>query len=1063
MRRKFKIAIGLLTIAAMVITTVTAVMLPTVVSAKVTSESYNWQNVQIGGGGYVDNIIYNPGEKDLIYARTDMGGAYRWNPSTERWIPLTDTIGFDDWNNLGCDSLAADPVDTNRVYIAAGTYTNNWAVSNGCILRSTDKGNTWQVTQLPFKIGANMMGRSMGERLVVDPKSNNVLYMGTRNGNGLWKSTDYGVTWSKVTTFTETGNFAPTDLDSTLYDNTLTGVVWVTFDPRSGTSGSPCQTIYVGVANKAKSGEAAKDTVFYTTNGGLTWSAVAGQPKDGYFPHHGVLSSTGMLYIPYSNGVGPYDGSKGDVWKYNTNTGVWTKISPVPSTSDDNYYGYGGLSVDAQKPDTLIVATLNSWWPDANIFRSTDGGTTWTRFWDWNGYPDRTLRYTQDISVSPWLTFGKQSIPPEPFPKIGWMMGNLSIDPFNSNRMMYGTGATVYGTDNLTAIDTGGTVKISVKSLGIEQTAVLSLISPNSGSAHLVSGLGDVTGFVHSDLTKVPAMMMITPYFSSSTGMDYAELNPTKYVRVGNTDAGTNPRIGISYDSGNNWSAGTNCWSATSTDTTGGGKVAMSADGNTIVWAPSGKTPSYSTTSGSSWTACTGLPVDAFIASDRVNSNKFYGFSGGTFYVSTNKGATFTAAATGLPDPASSPSPETTPVSFKAMPGIEGDIWLTGGSEGYAYGLWHSTNSGATFTKLNNVEEADVVGFGMAAPGASYMALYISAQIDGVRGIFRSTDAGASWVRINDDNHQYGRTNMCITGDPRIYGRVYVGTNGRGIIYGDTTVTPTITPTPTATPTPTVTPTVTPTTTPTPTNSAISPTTAAFDKNTAMQADITVTITPNGNTLNAIMNGTTALTAGTDYTVSGNTVVIKKSYLSGRSVGTTSLTFDFSAGNDPVLSIVVSDTTNSGSSGLTVQMYNSGLTSGTQSISPQFKLVNNGITAISLSGVKLRYYFTEDGTTSQNFWCDWSSVGSANVTGAFVNLATVKTTADCYLEISFSSSAGSLAAGSDSIIQTRFSKSDWSNYNQSNDYSYNSSSTSYADWSKVTAYLNGSLVWGEEP
>jgi hypothetical protein len=65
------------------------------------------------------------------------------------------------------------------------------------------------------------------------------------------------------------------------------------------------------------------------------------------------------------------------------------------------------------------------------------------------------------------------------------------------------------------------------------------------------------------------------------------------------------------------------------------------------------------------------------------------------------------------------------------------------------------------------------------------MAIYTSAKIGGVRGIFRSDNEGASWVRINDDQHQYAWTGKVITGDPRIYGRVYFGTNGRGIIYGD--------------------------------------------------------------------------------------------------------------------------------------------------------------------------------------------------------------------------------------------------------------------------------------
>jgi xyloglucan-specific exo-beta-1,4-glucanase len=163
---------------------------------------------------------------------------------------------------------------------------------------------------------------------------------------------------------------------------------------------------------------------------------------------------------------------------------------------------------------------------------------------------------------------------------------------------------------------------------------------------------------------------------------------------------------------------------------------------------------------------------------------KFYGFSNGRFYVSTNGGANFTAtAATGLPGFA----------RIKALPGRKGEIWLAGGDSG----LWHSTDSGATFTKLGNVEIADGIGFGMAAPGAGCMALYLIGGINGIRGIFRSIDAGASWMRINDDQHQYGVTGGVITGDPRVFGRVYFGTNGRGIIRGDIPETPTPTPTPT--------------------------------------------------------------------------------------------------------------------------------------------------------------------------------------------------------------------------------------------------------------------------
>jgi len=65
------------------------------------------------------------------------------------------------------------------------------------------------------------------------------------------------------------------------------------------------------------------------------------------------------------------------------------------------------------------------------------------------------------------------------------------------------------------------------------------------------------------------------------------------------------------------------------------------------------------------------------------------------------------------------------------------------------------------------------------------MAIYITGKIDNVLGFFRSDDAGKTWVRINDDEHGYGAVDTAITGDPRVYGRVYIATNGRGIVYGE--------------------------------------------------------------------------------------------------------------------------------------------------------------------------------------------------------------------------------------------------------------------------------------
>jgi oligosaccharide reducing-end xylanase len=92
-------------------------------------------------------------------------------------------------------------------------------------------------------------------------------------------------------------------------------------------------------------------------------------------------------------------------------------------------------------------------------------------------------------------------------------------------------------------------------------------------------------------------------------------------------------------------------------------------------------------------------------------------------------------------------------------------------------------------------------------------------------------------------------------------------------------------------------------------SSSISPTTATFDKKTGAQADIPVTITPNGNTFVRIQNGSNTLTSGTEYTVNGNIVTLKSSYLAAQPVGTTTLTFYFSAGANRSLAVTIADTT----------------------------------------------------------------------------------------------------------------------------------------------------------
>ncbi|KAJ6574830.1 Oligoxyloglucan reducing end-specific cellobiohydrolase [Mycena capillaripes] len=723
----------------------------------VSSQAYTWKNVKIGGGGgFVPGIVFNPKEKGVAYARTDIGGAYKLNAATDTWTPLLDFANDATWNYWGVAALATDPVQTNRLYLATGGYTNSFDPNNGNILISTDYGSTFTASPLPFKVGGNMPGRGIGERLAVDPNSNGILFFGAGAGKGLWKSTNFGVTWTQVTSFPSVGTYAPDPTDSSGYNSALIGIAWVTFDSTSGTAGSPTPRIFVGVANQGSS------NVFVSTNGGTSWSAVAGQNTT-YLPHKGVLSPTEkVLYISYSNGAGPYDGTLGSIFKYNLTSSVWTDITPV--TGSDLYFGFGGVAVDLATPGTLMVAALNSWWPDGQIFRSTNSGATWTPLWSWLSYPTMNKFYTYSDTLAPWLGINSVDGTPGDL-QIGWMMEALVIDPFDSNHWLYGTGATIYGGHNLKLWDTTHNVSISSLADGIEETSVQALISPPTG-APLISALGDIQGFVHNTLTQAPSVNWINPAWSTTADLDFAGNNPLSIVRIGTGDSTSGKQVALSNDGGNTWSQDFGA-----ADNVEGGKVALSANADTVLWRTSGNGVLVSQFT-NPFTAVPSLPSTAAIASDKLNNSVFYGAASNSFYLSTDGGKTFTAKST--------LGGSTSPAKVVVNPKVTGDVWVSTDK-----GLFHSTNSGTTFTAIPGITAAWAIALGAPKTATSYPAVFAAANM-GTIGYFRSDDMGVNWVQINDAAHGFGSAaSNPISGDPRIYGRVYIGTNGRGIFYGD--------------------------------------------------------------------------------------------------------------------------------------------------------------------------------------------------------------------------------------------------------------------------------------
>lgn len=159
--------------------------------AQAAAENYHWGSVAIGGGGYVTGVIPSRSERGIVYARTDVGGAYRYDAGTGRWLALLDWVADSETGYLGVESLAVDPNDGGNIYLLAGTsYLNN---GKTVILHSSDYGRTFTRTDVSgqFKAHGNGMGRQSGEKLQVDPGDGRIVYAGTRR-DGLFRSRDAG-------------------------------------------------------------------------------------------------------------------------------------------------------------------------------------------------------------------------------------------------------------------------------------------------------------------------------------------------------------------------------------------------------------------------------------------------------------------------------------------------------------------------------------------------------------------------------------------------------------------------------------------------------------------------------------------------------------------------------------------------------------------------------------------------------------------------------------------------------------------------------------------------------
>jgi len=292
---------------------------------------YLWDNVAIGGGGYLPGMIAHPKVEGLFYAKADVGTPYRWDARSERWIPLLNWVTIDEWWRSTAESIAIDPSETSgqTVYVAVGKYDGP---GSGDVWKSTDRGSSWRRTNLPVRVEANGSHVQLYDgRLTVDPLNGQVVYYASAR-DGLWRTVDGAQSWQQIST--QNGCF-------------------LRFDPTSGTVGTPrrTRTCYLG----ASLDEGTSTGVLCSTDGGDTWVDLAGPSN----PRRAAVDQHGNLYLTHSVGVAKWDGS------------AWANISPTAQA-------YGGLAIDPSNPDHVLVARREAT-GNLDIYQSTNAGQGWQK------------------------------------------------------------------------------------------------------------------------------------------------------------------------------------------------------------------------------------------------------------------------------------------------------------------------------------------------------------------------------------------------------------------------------------------------------------------------------------------------------------------------------------------------------------------------------------------------------------------------------------------------------------------------------------------------------------
>jgi xyloglucan-specific exo-beta-1,4-glucanase len=705
-------------------------------------QAWNFKSVNTQGMGYVTGLIIHPNTTlapNTIYARTDVGGVYRFDTPNQRWIPLMDNLISRDNNGPTYDveSFAIDPQSATTLYASLSGVPYYPNPAHGDIVKSTDKGQTWQSTGFlatNTMINGNAEWRGTGERMAVDPNNSDILYYGSRT-NGLWR---------KESTWVQVSGGLPTTFTQDIAQ--FPGFTFVVFDKNTLSNGKS-QTIYAGLWESG---------IWRSTDGGISWSNING----GSQPTRGVLDNNGVLYVTFAQG--------GGVQKFSNN--AWTNITPSGQSGEN----FMGITVHPTEQNTLLTNTFNR-----QLFRSDNSGISWTT---------QTMNFPAGSFPAYYNTYS--STYNSTFSPFDWGSTALTFDP-NSPQQVWMTNG--YGVIRTQDINAGNTHDWEAVMNNLEEIVTIDIkVPPLTGGADLIATTADMVGWRIADRTVTPTITIADFDFVAFGGsVDYCQNQAQNLCFVGIDQTNLAVKyMGNSTDNGQTWTP--------FGDQTPGnaGVIAMSASNPlNMVWAPCcWAAPVYTTNAGNTWSACNGIAAgwqhggsfwwnSRNLIADRVNGNKFYYIDQSELFYSNNSGANWAKGYTQLPA-------WHTSVNLVANPWTEGELWAafarsrdTIGTQ--HHGLFHSTDGGLSFIELTSMQWVNYVTVGKGNSNSTPF-LYVHGRQAGTNfdAIYKSEDRGQTWIQVSSPAQNQFANISVIEADQRTKNLVYVGTGGRGIFWG---------------------------------------------------------------------------------------------------------------------------------------------------------------------------------------------------------------------------------------------------------------------------------------